>query len=267
MAAFINSFPKSGTNLLHKALELLGYKYARLGIADTLLRGRYPLLRRLVRSNPLDWRKVNIGLYTDAPVGSIWLRYRLTHLGRTAFITGHTRYSQEFAALLERCDVQPLIVIRDPRDVLISHARYIPKRRDIYLGRMLSGQLDSDLLRVLEGDRSGEVVVRPFAEAYDEFLPWVDKYSASIVRFEDLVGAPGGGTAEAQGWAIERICKLLGRTATKSDLRVIRDCLFGGTRTFSVGQAEAWRGNEAFRRIERQFYRVMKPVLDRLGYA
>jgi len=268
MATFINSFPKSGTNLLHKALELLGYGYARLGIAGYLIRGRHPLARQFVRNNLLDVRKVNVGLYADAQIGAAWLRYRLKRLGEASFITGHTPYSVDLSALLERYRVRPLIVIRDPRDVLISHARYhVAKGKESVLNAMLSGQLERDLLCVLQGGRFGDVVIRSFAEAYDVFLPWVERFPANIVRFEELVGVPGGGTANAQERAVKNICRCLGRDATESDFRMIRERLFGGTHTFAVGQAQAWRTNEAFLRIEDQFNRSMKPVLVRLGYA
>ncbi|WP_405223954.1 sulfotransferase family protein [Lentisalinibacter sediminis] len=266
MRALINSVPKSGTNMLHKALELLGYRYAQLGIADTLLSGRFQLVRKLIRNNPLDRTKIDIGMYRQTCIGKKWIESKLGGLNDGEFITGHAGYSSEFADLLEAKHVVPILVVRDPRDVLLSHLDYFPRRRDIFLGRALTGYPQFDLNIVLNGLRDDREIIHSFRRAYERFLPWSERFPNNVFRFEDLVGPNGGGTYEGQWSQIERIAKLLGDSVTEQDIESVASRLFGGTPTFSKGQANKWKGDSLFRENEANFRRSMGDVLAALGY-
>ena len=59
------------------------------------------------------------------------------------------------------------------------------------------------------------------------------------VRFEDLVGAEGGGDKDVQLAAIQCVLAFLGKDMARAE--EIRSKAFGGTRTFSGGQIGGWQ--------------------------
>ena len=62
-----------------------------------------------------------------------------------------------------------------------------------------------------------------------------------MVKFEELVGSQGGGSAEAQKEAVERVARHLGVGLEKQRLALIQESLFGSGRTFRKGRAGGWR--------------------------
>lgn len=267
MKAFVNSVPKSGTNLVHKALELFEYKYAKLGVADTLIRGRYPFIRHVIRNNIIDRNKIDVGLYSNTEVGGWWLSSRFKGLLEDSFITGHAAYSDKFKDLLVSNAVVPVIVVRDPRDVILSHVNYFPKRKDIYYGFPLTGNIDKDLLMVLHGGYGPTQSIRSFGDAYRAFLHWTSTYPNNVFKFEDLVGPRGGGIRMLQLDEIRRLSSMLGITLNESQVESLAIQLFGGTHTFSSGQIGGWKVSNEFKKIEREFMTQMEDVIEALGYS
>ena len=97
-----------------------------------------------------------------------------------------------------------------------------------------------------------------------------------IIRFEDLVGAQGGGSDEVQKQVLLEIGRHLEFELSDQDIRFIQKRLFGGTPTFREGQIKD--GKNILRRKEKHYLRnifllnillslVMKHhMIGRIGY-
>jgi hypothetical protein len=86
-----------------------------------------------------------------------------------------------------------------------------------------------------------------------------------MVKFEDLVGIKGGGSAEAQREAVERVGRHLGIGVGQERMRAVEEGLFGVGRTFRKGQIGGWR-EEFSSEHERAVEGVVGPLLVELGY-
>lgn len=237
MSAFVNGIWKSGNNLLLKLCNELGLPTANRGVATHLFYGRGARLRRLIRSSFLD-TPVPVGLETPFNVGEPWLRRRLKSTAGTA-LGGHAAYSSRMVDILLSEGFRPLSIIRDPRDVLVSYARWIPSRPDMYSYAYFNALDERDRIKALiTGGEGGGFAFDGFASVLDRAQGWMHDERVCLVRFEDLVGASGGGDPAKQMAAVASVASALERT--DADLEAISHRLFGGTKTFRAGRIGAW---------------------------
>jgi sulfotransferase 6B1 len=125
--------------------------------------------------------------------------------------------------------------------------------------------LPSDHERLLVSIRGGELGGRKLQsldERYRQFLRWEREGGTAVVKFEDLVGTKGGGSAEAQRLAVEGVARQLG--VEERTMGVVED-LFGVGRTFRKGQIGGWR-EEFSAEHERALKEVVGSLLVELGY-
>jgi len=128
--------------------------------------------------------------------------------------------------------------------------------------------LPSDHERLMVSIRGGELGgrrLRSLAERYGRFLGWEREGGAAMVRFEDLVGPAGGGSAEARRLAIGRVATHLGVAVDERTICRIGENLFGAGRTFRRGQIGGWR-EEFSAEHERVLEKEAGQPLAGLGY-
>ncbi|WP_439636339.1 hypothetical protein [Oceanicaulis sp.] len=237
MSAFVNGIWKSGNNLLLKLCNELGLPTANRGVATHLFYGKGARLRRLIRSSFLD-TPIPVGLETPFNVGEPWLRRRLRGAAGTA-LGGHAAYSSRMVDVLRSEGFQALSIIRDPRDVLVSYARWIPTRPDMYSFAYFNALEERDRIKALiTGGAGGGFVFDDFGSVLDRAQGWMHDDRVCHVRFEDLVGASGGGDTSKQLEAVAAIAAALDQK--DADLEAISVRLFGGTKTFRAGRIGAW---------------------------
>jgi sulfotransferase 6B1 len=300
MKVVANSIPKSGTHLLDRLLTLLGFDLMDLGgirpqlaqagknLTSTRRRlrtlvglrrhedvmgigshmvdgGRFPPARRLLRTRGPE--KAMIGVDFPREIGRRWLERRLSRVDEGCFVTAHCVYSPELASLFAGGRMRVVCIFRDPRDVAVSQMHYIKqkKRHPIHHAFMA---LPSDKERLLVSIRGGLLGMRELLsldERYRLFLRWQDDENAMMVKFEDLVGPRGGGSAGAQRLAVERVARHLGVELDEATMGVVEEDLFGLGRTFRKGQIGGWR--EEFSEEHAQSAReIAGPLLVELGY-
>ena len=113
----VNSMPKAGTHLLMKAV----------GLFPGIARSTASVTNRL--GDAFDGEPVRdpvaIGVDWPKPVPRAVLRRRLRRIGRGRFAQAHTGYSAELADELDAIGLRTLLILRDPRDVVVSHAEYL----------------------------------------------------------------------------------------------------------------------------------------------
>jgi hypothetical protein len=300
MRVVANSIPKSGTHLLDRLLGLLGLGQVDLGgfrphlvedgrfsfvrqrlkpllglrkpedvmaIGPHLVEGgRFPPVRRLLRGRG---EKVTVGVDTPQRIGRRWLDQRLAWVPEGCFVNAHCIYTPELAKLFRGQGMRSVCLLRDPRDLAISQMHYLkhnpPKK---FFGHEAFMALPSDHERLLVCIRGGELGGRKLQsldQRYRQFLGWTQDEEAVMVKFEDLVGTRGGGSAEVQRLAVGRVATHVGTSVSEQTMRLVEETLFGVGRTFRKGQIGGWR-EEFSPEHEQATKDVVGPLLVELGY-
>lgn len=158
-----------------------------------------------------------------------------------------------------------VIMIRDPRDVLISQMHWI---------RKVSWWAPSNVIKKFrESSPEGQLTTLiEFPDTYfgvhyfvRKALEWMKRSDVFVCRFEDLVGPQGGGDRARQEATIRALAEHLGRSLSMQEVHQLADTLFGGTVTFREGQIGTWRAHftEEHKRL---FKGQMGQELIDLGY-
>ena len=299
MRIVANSIPKSGTHLLDRLLVLLGFEMVDLGeVRPHLAKSnyRFPLVNKRLKSilglrGPEDvmgigphlveggrfrparrllrgrGEKVTVGVVSPQPIGRRWLTRRLSKVPDGGFVSAHCIYTPQLADLFRQQGLSTVCILRDPRDVAVSQMHYI-KQLENHFAHEGYMALPSDKERLLLAIRGGELGGRRLQsldERYRQFLRWERDGGAAVAKFEDLVGTKGGGSAEAQRLAVERVAEHLGVGVDEATMRAVEEGLFGAGRTFRKGQIGGWR-EEFSAEHARAVEEVLGPLLVELGY-
>lgn len=228
------TFPKSGTNLL---IQLMG--------SPEHLKVGFPVL------------------YDDIPItsGNEQIGREEITLGRTyqqveAFkgtAFGHVPWSNE---MIRSARVKPTVVIllvRDPRDVIVSHYAYVRRKPEVPLNFRFS-----DGSRLSERDDPIRDLIELAPAMWWHFVPWL-QYADYVVRFESLIADP---LAVSHEIFIRAGGQVLGVGGAKGMVGRIDPSI---SPTFRKGVAGDWVNH--FTSAHRQRYgALMSRVHDRLGY-
>lgn len=208
------SLPKAGTNLLERALCLHPNLYRRLS--------------RTVNETNLD---------SKGGWGNVLESLR----GGQVLIT-HVRHSEQRAAALRRSCASALLMLRDPRDVVISMMYFILKRSDHQQHHLLRNlATDRERLALLiTGVADGTLI--NIGETLSGFSRWLADEHILPVRFEALVGPRGGGDARQQQEILHSIFWTVGVDSDPETIRRVQDNLFSDSSpTFRKGTIGQWR--------------------------
>ncbi len=217
-------------------------------------------------SPPGTRRTVHLG--QGVTVSARWTARLLRAMPDGCAILGHCAHSPDLAALVDASGVKSVAIIRDPRDVAISHAHFLMKigkskitRKPAHRALVSLPSHEDRLLAMLRGHPGTASV----GSRYREFLGWLEEPSTLVVRFEDLVGVSGSGSTERQRESIRAIAEHLDRAPALERIDHIQSQLFGDTPTFRKGTSGQWReefteGHFAAAREE------LNDVLIALGY-
>jgi len=255
-----NSVPKSGTHLLTRVLELMG-----LELFPTFLNGGL-VARSMTTAETPD--KVRVGSEWPCLVDNERFFALMSQVEAGMFIKGHLPYSPRVAEMLDRLDYRMVLMLRDPRDVAVSHVDWALSR-DYLPHRKLYQALapDDRLAAAIIGFRCEPAgpIVAGLRERFEQMLPWTARETTYVTRFESLVGPQGGGSHEAQLAELAAIAGHLGLDASPETLKDVAVRAFGGTMTFKGGRSGRWR--EAFKDRHRDLVkREVGDIVAALGY-
>lgn len=230
------TIPKSGSHLLVKCLALLGIE----GIEY-----EYNGLLEMTERKPKPYKELPIKKYASEAFGHLLNRIK-EQTPRRSFLL-HLPYAPKFETFFNQCTSTNFLMIRDPRDQLISLASTSmqdPSKRDVHIKKALLDMLLQSEKQVPWAwrHRACDVVwSEGIVKFYKSFLAWTKNKKFSVIRFENLVGPQGGGTTEAQIKEIKKITKHLGVSISDDKILEISHNLYGDTLTFQKGQSQQWK--------------------------
>jgi len=235
---FMVSIPKAGTHLLERALCLHPQLYRKLlptiDRADVARRGGFDHLMGSIRPGQV--------------------------------VVSHLRFDRTYGDTLQRHRVRGLFLIRDPHDIVVSQVHYVAKRDDHQFHGLFADRPDlrEKLRLAITGDAAHDLP--SIGDRLDYFAGWMDS-GCHVVRFEDLVGPGGGGSAGAQEAAVASVFRSVGLATDDAEVRSICSRLFSSdSPTFRKGSIGGWR--DAFdAELEQLFDEVVGDRAARYGYA
>lgn len=237
----VNGIPKSGTQLTKQ-----------LVIALTRYTGRTEYIPRMLETeNHVVKLDVHL-LRQDCKV-----------------FTCHCPHSDRLVDWLKaHPEVKMVHIIRDPRDQVVSHRYWIQASdKNPYHSLFSNMDADSALEAMIAGVGEGRdrFLMRPgssFASLYHlyrAFVDWLNEPHVHTIRYEKIVGTPGGALCAAG-----RLAQFLGVSdwppGAVQNARAIRGV------TYRRGVAGGWR-DEFNSRHERLYAMTMGELPKRLGYG
>lgn len=258
----INSMPKSGTHLLTLVADLLGYQdfgrhdalwpkvRDRLGLGTPVvlahLRVKRNWKRRLYdltdngrqqETIPID---VTLPVQTSAKLAQEWLNA----IPPGHYLSGHLPWTETTARLVQAAGLKNLMIVRDPRDVLVSFLHFVTRPQHVLSPDFLSISPDQRLILAVEGGtgpRSRAPIVG-LRQAFQSILAWRSEPEVLIVRFEALIGERGDGSSAAQRAAVRNIARFLTLQADDGLIDYVCQHAFDtGAATFRRGKIGAWK--------------------------
>ena len=233
---FVFSIPKAGTHLVTKALS---------GLPGIQHGGKH--FARSLRIDSFD-RGADLPLTgtTDRALDLPWMRRFFASIKPNTFVTTHTVFDEMLQGLLRELGYKIIVVERDPRDIVVSWADFVPRVPDHLLNPFVSG-LSADE-RIACGIRGAERITTgtrrqpSITELIERHMAWRRLPGVLVVRFEDLIGDQHGGHEHrTRKETIRGIADYLGQSCSEDTIDTISDSLFGGTYTFNQGRVGRWR--------------------------
>lgn len=263
--AFVNSLPKSGTNLLAKCLLLFGYKErAHLSAGSVLDKKPRSLMRRIL------WRPASknylIGINSPIEVRRSPIDSILRKVKEGEFLTAHVGYRSDLLESVLELGFTPIQVIRDPRAVLASFVPYVLKDGGHFLHNTFKRLPHFERFEVvLDGISVNGTALAPLRTCCLALDPWVNSEKVICIKFEEIVGAQGGGSDRKRVQVLEQLASRLG--LPKDHIPQVSDNLYGpGRHTFRKGKIDSWR-DEILVELLEPIAQELGEILDRWGYS
>ena len=258
-----NSFPKSGTHLLTRILELSAYKQSDTHLSRSLiLYGPRNFIRnwkiaKRIEKKPDRGLKIDIEA-SDRRIKEKWFLAEISsHLKGQTFVQAHLPYSSRLEEALRKYEIKTLYIHRNPKDVLVSLKNYILKQKNHPNHEMLTslGSDEQRFIALLIGFNEGSNVtmMAPFCEKYCRSILWKNSAYVCSVSFEKIIGQKGGGAFEKQREELARLFDYL--RISKTEMDRVQTLVFNTkSNTFHKGIIGQWheeftpKVNEVFER-------------------
>ena len=242
-AVLCNSFPKSGTHLLHQILSSQNHKDYGNFIASTpsltmKLHGKKQIVKACER------------------------------LFNNELVSGHIFWSSDVTEALKHRSIANFFIFRDPRDVMISECHYLSKmnkwhRLHKYFSRCKN--LDEMIELSIKGIQSSSFYYPNIGERMSRYTNWISENSTCSMKYEDLFVTS---TEEILEGVYDYWLTYDSSLPTKD--RFIRESKQAinpsASHTFRSGSIYGWKTylNE---RLHEEFLAVAGVELDKWGYS
>lgn len=221
-SVLVNSFPKSGTHLLHQIIK---------GIPDTVDKGNF------IASKP----SFTFSETSPGKIGS-----RLSTLLPGEIVPSHIHYHESYDSLLKNKNVFSLFIYRDLRDVTISEAHYLSNMNRWHkLSKYFRSC--SHINEAVELSLDGLPTTNPIeyenvADRFGKYKGWLNSENTMVIKFEELISKD---SEKVLGTIADRYISV-----TKNENKLRKDELVrafkdafnpGKSHTFRSGKTKQWK--------------------------
>jgi hypothetical protein len=181
---------------------------------------------------------------------------------------GHVHATPAVAGMLCQPGWAGYFMLRDPRDVVVSHVYYITEMEPGHIHhRYYTEQLksfDERLLVSILGLPESGIEFPDIASRFQPFMGWIDRPEILALRFEEFAREQSAGVRRALEHAVERGFPLK-VSPEQAVTRVLQRLNPGRSPTFRRGKSGGWR--EVFTPQHKQVFKaVAGELLVQLGY-
>jgi hypothetical protein len=210
---FCISIPKSGTHLLERILCHHSALYRKL-------------LPTIHNTNIEKYGGLE-GLTTALKAGQV--------------LMAHLKHSEINQQILGKNKIKTLFLIRDPRDMLVSRVHYIlnNKKHQLHYKLKRLENIQEQLSVLIVGSKNERI--DPYANLLNKYIGWLDE-QVHLMKFEDLIGARGGGDDIIQCEVITAIFDHLSLDISDNVLKkIVSSAFFPYSPTFRKGKIGQWK--------------------------
>jgi hypothetical protein len=257
--------PKAGSHLLKKVISLL----PRLCYAGVTIERATADSMASISSVESDGATIPVGVDWPVPVPVANVEAALRRIEPGSYGEAFMPYSPAAETLLGSLGIQVVLMLRDPRDVVVSHAHFVAGHAAHFLHEHYQGlspeqRLTTSIAGLAPATPGGPLLL-DIGRRAASMAAWIGKPQVFRTDFSRLVGPRGGGSAETQQDELRRLVAFIGLDCRDEELSHIADTLFGGTATFRSGTIASWR--QEFTAEHKQLFKDLagKLLID-LGY-
>ena len=210
---FANSIPKSGTNLLEKVFYQM----------PVIRYSSYRTLRKHTHSKEKILKKISF-------------------LKNGTYQMGHVDFDAEIVKQLHLNNFRTILMIRDPRQIIISHYKYVSYIDTNHPTYDYFKNLKDDNDRLLAVINGVDGVVESINDVLSSYEGWLNDRKILVVKFEDLIGEQGEGSKYKQHATIENICKHIDLDLTDNEIKKIANKIYDKkSPTFRAAKIDSWK--------------------------
>jgi hypothetical protein len=210
---FANSIPKSGTNLLEKVfyhMPIIRFSGIRT-------------LRKHTHSKEQILKKIS-------------------SLRNGTYQMGHVDYDRELGQQLYVKNFRSILMIRDPRQIIISHYKYVSYIDTNHPTYNYFKNLKDDNERLLAVINGVSGIVESIDAVLASYEGWLNDNKILVVKFEDLIGEQGGGSTSNQLDTIKNICKHIDIDLTEFQIEQVASKIYDKkSPTFRSAKIDSWK--------------------------
>jgi len=250
---FVNSLPKSGTHLVTSILDSSGVainSYEHIIERDFCAGGA----KGFSQQRDCNYER---------------LRKFLKRVTNGHYMTAHLGFDDFVMVALKDCGMNVVNVIRDPRDLAVSHAFYVLKNKYHFLHKSYKQMesFDDCLMASIVGIKeSSGVGLESIDVRLDYYKDWLLANDVLTLRFEHIVGEKGGASIETFRDEVGRLLVHIGVAPSRVNWDHLEENFWGTkSNTFRKGKIGDWKNHFKVEH-EEAFYLVAGNMLLTYGY-
>lgn len=215
-------------------------------------------LLQAMLTNLRELKRAPVVLYPYKPVSEY--RMAIEKLAHNRFAWGHIGLNMETLDLIQRFDMGIIVMLRDPRDIVVSFVDHVYRLKPHILknyytslandharlkAAILGAQKEAyprDQILAEQGIYDMYTGFTNIGRVCEGYLAWTEYSKTHVVHFEDLIGADGGGSKKNQEKAVRGVIDFLGLAYTESETsKICRKIYNPKSPTFNRGKTNRWK--------------------------